>query len=326
MQCIISTNHNPHFNLATEEYFLKTDVDEIFLLYINEPSIIVGKHQNILSEINLPFVQNEKIKLARRISGGGTVYQDNNNLNFSFIYNCLNLEQINFRKFTMPILDSLKEEGLNVQFSDRHDIILDGHKISGNAMHVYRSRVLSHGTLLFNSNLNTLSMALRNHPEKYIDKSIKSVKSKVANISDYLSNQIDINTFQENIFNSTIRRLINPTIRELTRTETESINKLSMQKFESLEWIYGYSPKYSFINTFSNEIVTIKFELKIENGLIKSVVAEIKPITNSIYQIAFDLIQNERHHYPTIKSKLEQDKLIKNSKSIDISAFCHSLF
>ena len=142
MRFIYSVSNNPYFNLATEEYFLKNSKEEMFFLYINEPCIVVGKHQNILSEINLQFVNENNIKLSRRISGGGTVYQDLNNLNFSYLHNCANIEKINYKKFTYPILESLRDMGLNVEFADRNDLIIDTKKISGNAMHIFKTRVL----------------------------------------------------------------------------------------------------------------------------------------------------------------------------------------
>jgi len=200
MRFLFSTSNNPYFNLSTEEYFLKNSKEEMFFLYINEPCIVVGKHQNLLSEINLQFVLENNIKLSRRISGGGTVYQDLNNLNFSYIHNCANIEQINYKKFTYPILESLRDMGLNVEFSDRNDLIIDTKKISGNAMHIFKTRVLSHGTLLFNTNLNQLSAALKNNPQKYIDKSIKSVRSKVTNISNYLNDPKSTDEFSLLLF------------------------------------------------------------------------------------------------------------------------------
>ena len=141
MRCIISNSSNPYFNLATEEYLLKNSTEEIFLIYINEPCIVVGKHQNLLSEINLKYALENRIKLSRRISGGGTVYQDGNNLNFSFIHNCPNLEKLNFTKFTNPVLEALIDMGLNAGFSGRNDLLIDSKKISGNAMHIYKTRV-----------------------------------------------------------------------------------------------------------------------------------------------------------------------------------------
>lgn len=326
MRSIISTSTNPNFNLATEEYFLKNSSEEIFLVYINEPCIIVGKHQNLLSEINLQFVTENKIKLARRISGGGTVYQDFNNLNFSFIHNCPNLEQINFKKFTYPVLEALKDMGLDVEFSGRNDLLLDGKKISGNAMHIFRNRVLSHGTLLFNTDLNQLSAALKNNPQKYMDKSIKSVRSKVTNISDYLNNSKSINEFSQLLSQNILRKSGNYSINPISEFEIESINQISDQKFETWEWIYGYSPKYIFQNSFPLSDKIVAFELHVEKGIIRSVKVNIKTIENSVYQRAFDLLLNVKHNYNQILELLVRDNIITSIPAFKIKEFCKYLF
>ena len=186
MRCFISNSSTPSFNLATEEYFLKNSSDDFFILYVNESCVVVGKHQNVLSEINLRYIIENRIKVARRISGGGAVFHDLSNLNFCFIQNCENREKINFQYFISPILESLNSLGLEVSFSGRNDLILKSTKISGNAMHIYKNRVLAHGTLLFDTNLHQLSNSLINNYKLFTDRSIKSVKSKVTNISNFL--------------------------------------------------------------------------------------------------------------------------------------------
>lgn len=326
MRCIISTSNDPHFNLATEEYLLKSSDEEIFLIYINEPCIVVGKHQNLLSEINLKYVLGNKIKLARRISGGGTVYQDFNNLNFSFIHNCKNLEQIDFRKFTNPILVALQNMGLDVLFSGRNDLLIDGKKISGNAMHIFKTRVLSHGTLLFNADLSKLSLALKTDPQKYIDKSIKSVRSKVTNISNYMENPKSIEAFTQILFQSIISKFENYNITPITEQETELINQISKSKFNTWEWIYGYSPKYLFRNNINLANKSVTLELEIEKGIIKGVKTDIIAGQNADYQYIFEALLNVKHEYNTICELLKNDPKISSIPSFNIDEFCEFLF
>jgi len=326
MRCIYSTSNNPHFNLATEEYFLKNNTEEMFLLYTNEPCIVVGKHQNLLSEINWQFVNDNNIKLARRISGGGTVYQDFNNLNFSFIHNCVNLEQINFAKYTYPVLEALRDMGLDVEFSGRNDILLDTKKISGNAMHIFKSRVLSHGTLLFNTDLNQLSAALNNNPKKYFDKAIKSVRSKVTNIANYLNNSKSMNEFSQELFQNIIRKSGVYNLNPITALETEGINQISKEKFETWEWVFGYSPKYLFQNSFQLANQTVAFELHVEKGIIRSVISNIYKIDSADYQHALDLLLNVRHDYKQISEILICDNYFNTIPSFNISEFCSKLF
>lgn len=326
MRCIISTSTNPYFNLATEEYLLKNNDEEIFLVYINEPCIVVGKHQNLLSEINLQYILEHNIKLARRISGGGTVYQDLNNLNFSFIHNCANLEKINFTKFTNPILVALREMGLDVSFSGRNDLLVDYKKISGNAMHIFKTRVLSHGTLLFNTDLNQLSAALKIQPQKYIDKSIKSVRSKVTNISNYLASPKTIIEFRQTLFQIIPDKYTNPNFKPITNQEAELINQISKSKFETWEWIYGYSPKYVFKNSFSVANLLVNFEIQVEKGIIKKVETNIETSQDTEIQYFFDMLLNVRHEYKSIFDVLKNDPKINSIPNFNMHEFCLSLF
>ncbi|NEW81615.1 MAG: lipoate--protein ligase [Mariniphaga sp.] len=326
MRCIISTSTDPYFNLATEEYLLKNNDEEIFLVYINEPCIVVGKHQNLLSEINLQYALEHNIKLARRISGGGTVYQDLNNLNFSFIHNCANLEKINFTKFTKPILEALREMGLDASFSGRNDLLVDSKKISGNAMHIFKTRVLSHGTLLFNTDLNKLSAALKNQPQNYTDKSIKSVRSKVTNISNYLESPKTIGAFKQILFQIITGKYQNPIIKQITNQETELIHEISKSKFETWEWIYGYSPKYVFQNSFSVGNLLISLEMQVEKGIIKRVITNIDIIQNPNYQQILDNLLNVKHEYNSILNLMKNDQEINTIQDINIRELCFSLF
>ena len=156
MICIADHRTDPYFNLAAEEYLLKSKNEDYFMLWRNEPSIVVGKHQNALAEIDLLYAREKGFKVARRISGGGTVFHDLGNLNFSFISNGEEGKLINYRKYATPIVEVLGMLGIEATFSKRDDILIEGMKISGNASHVYKQRVLHHGTLLFSSDLSDL--------------------------------------------------------------------------------------------------------------------------------------------------------------------------
>ena len=326
MRCLISNNSNPYFNLATEEYFLKRSSDEIFMLYINEPSIIVGKHQNILSEINLPFARGNKIKLARRISGGGAVYQDFNNLNFSFIHNCENRDQISFTKFTIPILEALSEIGILAEFSGRNDLLIDSRKISGNAMHIYKTRVLSHGTLLFQTDLNKLSSALRSHPEKYTDKSIKSVRSEVTNIHSYLDPNYTIERLKDHIFQYILIKNDQTVVIPLSAAEVEEIKKISKEKFESWNWIYGYSPKYVFRNSFIINNYSLDLELIVEKGIIIKSKLNIFPENINLISKLTETLRDTQHDYDLILLKMKEMNNNISDLKYTITELCDNLF
>jgi len=326
MRCTISANSDPWFNLATEEFFLKNSDEEHFLIYINEPCIVVGKHQNLLSEINLPFVLNNNIKLARRISGGGTVFHDLNNLNFSFIHNSQNPDKINFARYTSPILEALRAMNLNVEFSERHDLLIDGKKISGNAMHIFKSRVLSHGTLLYNSDLRQLSDALQNNPQKYVDKSIKSVRSKVVNIAGYMDHPLPIDSFALDLFNKIVNKTIHSHVKALSDKEVTDIQQIAELRYETWEWIYGYSPKYLFQNSIKLADLTLKFEMLVEKGVIKSISVNTTQQSDPIYATALNLLINVKHDYHEIKRLFETNPIIKLQPNFNIPEFCTHLF
>jgi len=326
MRCFISKSNNPYFNLATEEYFLKKKDEEFFMIYINDPCIVVGKHQNLLAEINLRHAIDNKIKLVRRISGGGTVYQDLNNLNFSFIHNSPNPDLINFVKYTFPVLSALKDMKLNAEFSGRNDLLLDTKKISGNAMHIFKSRILSHGTLLFNTDLEQLHSALATNSCKYTDKSIKSVKSEVTNISAYLDNAISISKFLHQLFNGITSKLTHSYVKSLDEEEEISINQISNEKFKSWDWIYGYSPKYLFQNSFNLLDITVNIELIVEKGIIKSLKTYSDGMLNPDYRKAFESLVNARHDFQTICGILSRNKVLNSIPKFNISNFYYNLF
>jgi lipoate---protein ligase len=268
MLCIQRNITDPYFNLAAEEYVLKNFQDDIFMLWQNSPSIIVGKHQNTLAEINLDWVTQNKIPVVRRISGGGTVFHDLGNLNFTFIRNVEGENLVDFRKFTAPVIAILQSLGLNARFEGRNDITVDGRKVSGNAEHVYKKRVLHHGTLLFSTQLNDLSSALKVTDAKFQDKAVKSVRSRVTNISEHLSKSMDVLAFRDMIQQYLTEQ--HPDVEHVvfTESDTAAIEKLMLEKYKTWEWNFGYSPKYSFSRTIRTTGGSIQFNLDVNDGVI----------------------------------------------------------
>ncbi|MEH7800355.1 lipoate--protein ligase LplJ, partial [Bacillus pumilus] len=190
-------HYDPMINLAIEEYCLKyLDPEETYLLfYINQPSIIIGKNQNTIEEINTKYVEDNGIKVVRRLSGGGAVYHDKGNLNFSFITKDDGDSFHNFKKFTEPVIQALEKLGVKAELSGRNDIMADGRKISGNAQFATRGRIFSHGTLLFDSEIEHVVSALNVKKEKIESKGIKSIRSRVANISELMDQKMTTEEF-----------------------------------------------------------------------------------------------------------------------------------
>ena len=306
MYYLVSSSNDPYFNIASEEYLLKNFTDEFFMLYINEPSIIVGKHQNTLSEINLNYVETSGIKVVRRLSGGGSVFHDKGNLNFCFIRNIAANEDISFKRFTQPIVNALANIGIEATFSGRHDLLVKGKKISGNAMHVYKKRVLSHGTLLYKSQIGTLSSALKSNPSFFQDKAVKSNRSRVANISSFLASPPTIEAFTQQILGHI--REINPDAKAYIFSDNDlaTIDQLLKEKFGTWEWNYGYSPKYIFRKDGMLQGKSASINLKIEKGRIKEVNLESEVISKEMENALSEKLMDCLHERKEIKEKLQQ--------------------
>ncbi|MBW8332555.1 MAG: lipoate--protein ligase [Prolixibacteraceae bacterium] len=269
--CLHQTSTDPYFNLAAEEYFLKNFQENCFMLWRSQPTVVVGKHQNALAEINHDFVHSHNIPVARRLSGGGTVFHDLGNLNFTFIRNVEKIQEVNFKVFTFPIVEALKTMGVEAYTTGRNDLLIDGKKISGNAEHVHRNRVLHHGTLLFNSQLEALKGALKVDLSKFEDKAVQSNRSEVTNIAPYLPQPMDVEDFGNRLFAEISSQIVGSQVYSLTETDLEAIQKLSDEKYRTWDWIFGYSPKYRFKNKFQAPKGEIAISLLVEKGLLVDV-------------------------------------------------------
>jgi lipoate-protein ligase A len=268
MLYVIRESTEPYFNIAAEEYFLKYFEEEIFMLWQNDPCIIVGKHQNTLAEINIEYVEKHNIPVIRRITGGGTVFHDLGNLNFTFIQKGQDENLVNFRKFTKPVIDALATLGIEAKFEGRNDLTVNGKKISGNAEHVYKNRVLHHGTLLFSSVLTDLQSALKVDPDKFKDKSVKSVRSRVTNISNYLEETITIAQFREHIKKQVLSNMKNVKQYYLTKSDIDKIELLKKEKYNTWDWNFGYSPKYNFKKSSKLNGGKVEFNIDVKDGKI----------------------------------------------------------
>lgn len=304
MLCINSENTDPFFNLASEEYLLKQTEEDVFLLYRNIPTIVVGKHQNALAEINLPFVEKHSIRVARRISGGGTVFHDLGNLNFAFITSGREGELVNYRKFTLPIILAMGKMGLKVDLGKRNELLLGERKISGTASHVFKKRVLHHGTLLFSTDLDILSEALRLPSARFVDRAVQSIRSEVTNIRDHLHRDMDVTRFQELILSEILSSTLGSTRYAFSAGDRNAISDLCDLKFSTWEWNFGYSPKYQFRRNLSFRKGTVELQLQVEKGIIRSIAIAGDALSVSQVSELEEMVVGSKHDLRSLRSRI----------------------
>jgi lipoate---protein ligase len=300
---------NPNFNLAAEEYILKNFNEDVFMLWRNEPSIIVGKNQNTLSEINYEYVKEKSIPVVRRLTGGGAVFHDLGNLNFTFISTDDAKSFNNFRKFTQPIIDILKELSVDAEFSGRNDLTISGRKFSGNAQCNYKNKVMHHGTLLFTSIITDISSALKVKPSKFEGKGVKSVASRVTNISEHLKGPLTILEFKDMIMKHISQTNTDYKIYKFSEDDLNNIKKLYDEKYNTWEWNFGNSPKYTLMNELKYVGGNIEFYLNVEKGIITDIKVCGDFFGKSNISDIETLLIGTKHNEEEIKSVLSNIKV-----------------
>ena len=265
----ISTD--PAYNLALEEFLHlhRQPLRDAFLLWQNEPTVVIGRNQNTIDEIHCDYVEAAGVHVVRRNSGGGAVYHDLGNLNFSFLVD--DCEQVfSFERFTRPVIHTLRQLGVEAENSGRNDIAIVGRKISGNAQYRRYGRLLHHGTILFDANLENLTKALNYAPEKYVSRAVASIRNRVTNVCEHLPQRITIAEFRDLIEKNVIAEYgIQPG--SLTDDEQEIVLKLRDEKYLSRDWNYGQSPP-TWTKMFLRKFPwgTLDVRLKVREGKIAS--------------------------------------------------------
>ncbi|WP_438315994.1 lipoate--protein ligase [Sporosarcina sp. FA9] len=290
---------DPQINLAIEEYALRTmdiEKDSYLLFYINAPSIIIGKNQNTIEEIDTEYVDSNGIKVVRRLSGGGAVYHDLGNLNYSFITKDDGESFRNFKKFTEPVVKALAEMGVTAELIGRNDILVEGRKISGNAQFSTNGRMFSHGTLLFDTAIEEVVSALKVRKDKIESKGIKSIRSRVANITEFLEEPMTIEEFRLEVLNSIFEGEENIQYVEFTDDDWTKIHELSKERYANWDWNYGKSPKFNMQHSHRFPVGGIDVRLQVNKGIIEDVaifgdffgVGSVSIVEDSLKNIKYD--------------------------------------
>jgi lipoate-protein ligase A len=274
MFCITLESTDPYFNLAIEELLLRKKKEDFLILGINSPSVIIGKHQTPHREINTRFLTEHKIPVIRRITGGGTVYHDTGNLNFTFIKQAEPGKQVDFRKHTQPVIDFLASEGVDARFEGKNDLKVEGLKISGNAEHVHHNRVLHHGTLLFSTSLDILRNTLRKDTSHYSTRAVESNPSSVTNLNDRLPGFKDIFEFRSGMMDYFIKNLAEARDYKLTEQDIIEAEDLAESKYKTWEWNWAYGPEYRLDNEFEFSGEKVRCRLYVREGIIRDILLE----------------------------------------------------
>jgi len=303
---------DPKVNLAIEEHVLRNfdPAGEYLMLYINAPSVILGKHQNVFEEVNVDFVHDSRVQIVRRISGGGTVYHDLGNLNFSYLVPHDATKVNNYRYFLDPIVEALQSLGVPAEISPRNDIMAAGKKISGNAQFSTTKRMVSHGTLLFNSEIIHLSQSLKALDSNIQSKSIKSYRSPVANIATYLTlaqrEQLGMEQFKKVLLKHIFRTEDVP-IHQLTKEDWEAVHQLVQEKYSTWEWNFSRSPKFTLEKTVEINDQQVVAQLEVKKGYVTSLTFDGVSSAEGWQTVAEQLMGN-KFEKQALKTKLEELK------------------
>lgn len=307
MKYIVNNSHNPAYNVALEAYAFRELLaeDELFILWINEPTIVIGKHQNAIEEINKTYTDEHGIHVVRRLSGGGAVYHDLNNLNYTIISNKSQEGAFDFKTFSQPVIETLADLGVTATFTGRNDLEIDGKKFCGNAQAYYKGRMMHHGCLLFDVDMTVLGNALQVSKDKIESKGVKSVRARVTNILDELPEKMTVEAFSNQLLNKMKESYPDMTEYVFSDDDLKNIQALADQQFGTWDWTYGKAPEYTIKRSVRYPAGKITTYANVEKSVIKGIKLYgdffgIKDVAD-IEQALIGL----RYEYPDVLAKLQ---------------------
>jgi lipoate-protein ligase A len=325
MLCIRLLNRDPFYNLAAEEYLLKNSGDDIFMLWQSDPVVVVGKHQNALAELNYRFIRANGIAVARRLTGGGTVYHDRGNINFTFIRKGESGRLVDFGSFIAPVLEFLKKAGVEAVQGPKNEILFNGKKISGNAEHIYKNRVLHHGTLLYNADLNQLRESIKPNEGRFHDRAVQSNRSSVLNLADCLNPRPDIEEFISGFFSYMTERY-EAVCYSPDDNERNAIQELARRKYGTWEWIYGWSPDYTYYHDFRNQKMSLNIELSAHRGIITRCILKSDSFSIDMLELLSEKLTETPHEENSIRERLIICGFGETLNTVDLSDLVFAFF
>lgn len=325
MRFIHNTHTDPAFNLATEEWLLRHTAEDIFMLWRNAPAVIVGRNQNTASEVDEEFVRERSITVIRRLTGGGAVFHDLANVNFTFIQLGEQSRHLDFHRFTAPILEALRALGVDCRFEGRNDLVIDGQKFSGNAQLIEKDRVLHHGTLLFSAQMTDLSGALKIKSAKYVDKAVKSVAKRVTNISSHLPSPMGVEEFIEHVMRH-VSEGAPGALQPLSPEEEAGISALVNSRYGTWDWNFGASPAYGFTRCTRTAGGVVEVHLDVDHGHIRSArifgdFFGVRPVGK-----IEALLRDCRHERGALGQRLADVPVGEYMRDVDLDTFLDCLF
>ncbi|MCQ2009404.1 MAG: lipoate--protein ligase [Sporolactobacillus sp.] len=311
-------------NFALEEYALKhLSIDETYLMFYRmAPTVIVGRNQNAVEEVNMDYITKNEVTVTRRLSGGGAVYNDPGNLSFSFIAKDDGDSFNNYRKFTEPVIRALHHMGVDAKLEGRNDLTVDGKKISGNAQFVTQGRIFSHGTLLFDVDLDHVTLALHPDKAKYESKGIKSVRSRVTNIREHLTKDMDIHQFKAELLHYIFEGEDHIPEYQLTDDDWTNIINIAKRRYRNWDWVYGKSPEFNVHKAKRFPGGRVDFRMNVKKGVIEQIsvfgdffgVGDVREFEKLLIGVRYDqsvlsekLTSIDCHHY---FGKLGEEELL----------------
>ena len=325
MRFIQLASTDPTYNLAVEEWLLETTRTDVFMLWRNAPSVLIGRNQNTRAQIDEAFVRSHGLPVVRRLTGGGAVFQDLGNINFTFIRLGKGGREIDFRPFTAPIVEALGAMGVACAFAGRNDLVIDGKKISGNAQFVAKDRVLHHGTLLYSVDVAAIAGALRVDPSKYRDRAVPSIRARVTTIAAHLPQPMAVAAFMERLMDAVSQGAPQDDL-GLRPDETAAVEALADRKYRTWQWNYGASPRYGFTRTSRTPGGVVEVHLDVADGVIRAGRIFGEFFGSRDIAALETLLAGCRHDRAALGERLAGVPLGQYMRDVDLPAFLDCLF